>query len=182
MTIFRCKNRFAAAVTALSLAVAGSEAGAQVRTKSVILEPLSSDGGDVVQVRNIYGRCGTSVVQVLGVRDASEDFYTVDSGAGNADIIVIREGGRSQVSLKKSLSDYNGVSCLKATTGTRLLVWSNCGGSICGNGFSFTIVDPDTLEIVAGKDSDCNALCASRLLGSDLPLRLDHLKLGQTGQ
>jgi hypothetical protein len=120
-------------------------------------------------------------VQVLGVREQNGDFYSVDGSSDTYDVVVIREP-RRQISLKKYLSDYNGVDCLTSGSAKRLLVWSNCSGSACGNGYSFVIVDPESLEILAGGDGNCNSLCAARVLGTDIPLKLDDLKLQPNGR
>jgi hypothetical protein len=73
------------------------------------------------------------------------------------------------------LSDYNGVQCVQTKSGYRLLIWSDCGGSACGHGFSFFIIDPHKLSFIAPRKSGqiCNAKCASTILGSDLPHALD---------
>lgn len=154
------------ATATLAATIAVSPVTAQSTSRAIILEPLSSDGIDRVTVRNVYGKCGSSVVQVLGVRDENDDFFSVD---GNSDIVVIRDGGRQQVSLKRHMSDYNGVACVGAGSQKKVLVWSDCGGSACGHGYSFTVVDPASLRILAGGTTPCNAVCATRVTGSRLP-------------
>jgi hypothetical protein len=160
----------------LSLVMCPTELIAQALSKPIILDPISEAGVDAVTVHNIYGKCGPSVVQVLGVREQNGDFYSIDASSDTYDILLIREP-RRQLSLKKFLSDYNGVDCLTSGSAKKLLVWSNCAGSACGYGYSFVVVDPEDLEIVAGEDGNCNSLCAARILGSDLPLKIDNLKL-----
>jgi hypothetical protein len=157
---------------AIALLITSSMSGAsnaQTGSKAILLEPLSDDGIDRIIVRNVYGKCGSLVVQVLGVRDEDNDFFSVD---GNADIVVIREGGRQQVSLKRYMSDYNGVACVGSNLQKRVLVWSDCAGTACGNGYSFTVVDPSNLRILAGGAAPCDAACAAKITGSRIPSSL----------
>ena len=76
--------------------------------------------------------------------------------------------------LKEALSDYNGVACVSKGPTKYLLVWSNCGGTACGDRFNFTVVDVKQLRILAGGKALCDEHCASRLTGNKLPLRLNQ--------
>ncbi|HEX8643891.1 MAG TPA: hypothetical protein VF702_08260 [Allosphingosinicella sp.] len=127
---------------------------------------------DVTTVQNHYGRCGPVVVQVLGVAAQHEDFFTIDPASGTSQVVVIGQGPRRSVAVP--LSDHNGVACV--TNGMRryVLIWSNCGGTACGNDFSFTAVDVERVRRVAGSGLNCDASCAHRITGSDLSLRLNR--------
>lgn len=129
---------------------------------------------EVTTVHNYYGRCGSTVIQVLGVVDQVENFFTVDSGSDNTRIVVIAEGGQRSLVLKGELSDYNGVACLVGGSTPFLLVWSNCAGSACGDDFTFTVVDVEKLRKISGPTSACDAQCAYRLTGDRLPLELNR--------
>ena len=173
MTIFR----FRAALLAFCGAAHVSGVSAQP-VNPLMLEPLPGDDAVTsTTVRNIYGHCGSAVVQVLGLAQQQREFFSVDSAAGNADVVVI--GAGHQLSLKGHMSDYNGVACIETREGKRLVTWSDCSGSACGSGYSFVVINPDTLKIEAGEESVCNSLCASRALGSDIPLKLDGLALNK---
>ena len=124
---------------------------------------------------NITGSCGTSIVRVLGVKKVISNFYTIDLDAGR---IIIRSAGEELVldANDGTLSDHNGIACVPTESGSRLLVWSNCSGSVCGDDFSFVIVDPERLVILAPKDpykETCHAKCASKLLGNELPQKIN---------
>lgn len=164
--------RIAASISLLGLSVMTN---AQALSSPVVLEPMSPEevGTDAVTVRNVYGKCGPAVVHVLGIRDEIGDFYAVDSAAENADIVVIGKGGNQKISLKRALSDYNGVACIGSGLNKLLLVWSDCGGSACGRGYNFTVVDVQTLRMLAGGASACDAPCAAKITGNQLPLELD---------
>jgi hypothetical protein len=134
---------------------------------------------DVVATKNVTGSCGTSIVRVLGVMDVRNSVYTSD-----ADAEIIVRGGPSLppkdliLSLKSGvLSDLNGVACVATKSGSRLLVWSKCGGSMCvRDDFSFIVIDPDRLVLLAPKDpikGQCDAQCASQLLGNKLPQKIN---------
>lgn len=169
----RAMKLHALAIALLIAPCATNTASAQATSGAILLEPLSSDGVDRVAVRNIYGKCGSSIVQVFGVLDEKDAYFSVDSGGDNADIVVIQAGGSKKISLKRHMSDYNGVACVGTGARKQVLVWSACSGSACGDGYNFTIVDPASLRILAGGASPCDAACATRITGSPLPGRLN---------
>jgi hypothetical protein len=174
MTTFRYSRGVGVGLIALGLIAQSSVFSAQAAPPSITLEPLSGEREiDSTSVRNIYGRCGSAVVQILGVERDVGYFFTVDSAAGNADVVLIGGGGRKQLSLKPFLSDHNGVACV-GRSAKRLLFWSNCSGTACGDEFGFTVVDVMALKIVAGGPNSCSARCASIASGSDLPSRLNR--------
>lgn len=154
-------------------------ANAQDDGTAVRLQPFPADSGilsskvDVTTVQNHYGRCGSAVVQVLGVERQVGNFFTVDAPAGNARVAVIAEGGQRLLTVEDALSDYNGVACLTTKPSPHLLVWSKCGGTACGDDFDFTVIDVERLRLVSGAAGECDAKCAQRLTGSRLPLELN---------
>ena len=130
---------------------------------------------DITTVHNYYGRCGSAVVQVLGVARDDGDFYSVDGGsAEGASVVVIAPGGRNQVTIKDALSDYNGVACVTKHPAHYVLIWSNCGGTACGDDFNFTVVDVKQLRVIAGGRASCDEVCATRITGSALPMKLNR--------
>lgn len=174
MITFRCKFIVSVALSVSASAWLSGELAAQTIRTPVLLGPISpSTRVDRTTVTNIYGSCGSAVVQVLGVKDSNDQFFTVDAAAGNSDVVVIAEGGQRQISLKRYLSDYNGVACV-GKSAKKVLVWSDCGGSACGHGYQFTVVDVRSLRIVAGGPNECGEMCATRATGSDLPRRLSQ--------
>jgi hypothetical protein len=151
--------------------------GAALATPPAIsLFPMQGDKAlNVVQAKNVTGSCGSAVVRVLGVTNASDGFYENDSDSG----IIIRSGGK-ELNISEGggdiLSDHNGVACVPTKSGKRLLVWSNCAGSACGDNFSFFVFDPERLALIAPKDprkEQCDENCASRILGSSLPQQIN---------
>ena len=153
-------------------------AQAQGDGTAVRLQPFPPESGSpgqevhVTTVQNYYGRCGSSVVQVLGVEQQVGDFFTIDSAAGNARVVVIADGQRSLV-VNDALSDHNGVACLTTKPWPSLLIWSKCSGTACGDDFGFTVIDVERLRLVSGAAGECDAKCAQRLTGSRLPLELN---------
>jgi hypothetical protein len=152
---------------------------AQDDGRAVRLQPFPANAGilaskvDVTTVKNHYGRCGSAVVQVLGVKQQVGNFFTIDAPAGNARVVVIAEGGQRLLTVEDVLSDHNGVACLTTKPSPNLLIWSKCGGTACGDDFAFTVVDVERLRIVSGAAGDCDARCAQRLTGSRFPLELN---------
>jgi len=131
---------------------------------------------DVVATKNVTGSCGASIVRVLGVTDVIDNFYGIDLDAGK---IIVRSGPNKELVLSHGsgiLSDHNGVACVSTKSGSRLLVWSNCAGSACGEGFSFFVIDPEHLVLLAPKDplkGRCDEKCASLLLDNKLPQKIN---------
>lgn len=162
----------------LALCASGNLAQAQVLQSPIQLEPFpatsySNGGTNVVTVQNHYGRCGPSVVQVHGVARDNGDFFGIDPNAG-ARVVVIREAGRRELVLSDVFSDHNGVACVNNRGKRYLLIWSNCGGTACGDDFSFTVVDVDVPRVVAGGNTECDARCAARITGSRIPTDLNN--------
>ncbi|HMO74200.1 MAG TPA: hypothetical protein PKD48_02570 [Sphingopyxis sp.] len=154
----------------LPVLLAGGIAWPCAALPPVTLEPFPDSGVDVETVRNYYGRCGPATVQVLGVAQEEDGFFKGSIGGGSA-VVVIGDGGAPVLEIREQLSDHNGVACVTGTAGPRLLIWSNCGGSACGDDFAFTVVDPAVAAIVS--DEDCDAACAASLSGSSLPFEVN---------
>lgn len=157
--------------------VLNSAADAQPAIKLEPFPPTSwmpKSEASVTTVHNHYGRCGSAVVQVLGVLKQVDGFFTVDSGSAEGpSVVVIAAGGADSLTLKEVLSDYNGVACVSKGPAKYLLVWSKCGGSACGDDFDFTVVDIARLRVAAGGKVPCDDRCAASITGSDLPLAIN---------
>lgn len=133
----------------------------------------------IEQAENYFGSCGSAAVLVFGVTGTTQSSFTIQPEA--AKVIVrrppVKLGGSSSdivLSTKNSaLSDHNGIACVSYKSTYRLLVWSDCGGSACGQGYSYVVVDPEIPEILAprGVNSECRDKCAAELLGGALPLQ-----------
>lgn len=154
-------------------------AQAQRDGTAVRLQPFPSESWSqgqevhVTTVQNYYGRCGSSVVQVLGVEQQVGDFFTIDPSAGNARVVIIAEGGQRSLVVEDALSDHNGVACLTTKRSPSLLIWSKCSGTACRDDFGFTVIDVERLRLVSGAAGECDEKCAQRLTGSRLPVELN---------
>lgn len=142
---------------------------------SIDLRPLDPRH-PFTETRNYSARCGSSVVKVLGVAQEYSGLFRVDPDAGR--VVVRRPGLRGaevSVDLGNGLSDHNGIACIERNGRPLVVVWSDCGGSACGRGYNFTIIDAATPRILAPARGTrwCNAACAARLAG-DLPARVDR--------
>ncbi len=127
---------------------------------------------EVTTVRNYYGKCGSSVIQVLGVKDEAGDHFTVDPSSELGSAVVVL-GGATKLVLKDAISDYNGVACVTKGTQKFVLIWHQCAGSACGDDYYFTVVDALSARRLTGKDSDCDSRCATQLTGSNIPAKLN---------
>lgn len=148
---------------------------AQVST-AIGLSPLSGDKKlSITNVKNIYGTCGGSVVAILevsGDRFDNKEHFQLDF-SGNPGLVL--RTGKSEFFYRDPLSDFNVVQCVTGKDGPRLLIASQCGGSACGESYSFSIIDPKTGAIFPAKGSkqECDAQCASKMLGSKIPLQIE---------
>lgn len=164
--------KLAIATTLLAILINTS---AQAQSAAVSLLPMQGDKKvDVVNTQNFTGSCGSAVVRVMGVERIVGNFYTVDLDSAK---IIIRSNAKDLILDEHSgaLSDHNGIACLNTKSGQRLLVWSNCNGSACGN-FSFTVIDPEKAIILAPKNpakESCDEKCATKLTGSRLPQQVN---------
>lgn len=142
---------------------------------AIALNPFEGEKSlHVTNVMNFYGKCGGTVVAVLGVQ--ADDFdnqgnFKIDT-AGNAEI-QLRAGGKD-ISFHNILSDFNVVQCVNSKSGIRLLVGSHCGGSQCTDSYDFYIIDPKNGAMLPKKGAKeaCDAKCASEILGNSIPMGL----------
>ena len=154
-----------------------SLSGAALGEEAISLPPMKGDKAlDVVETKNVTGSCGTSMVRVMGVTTRVDSSYRIDQDAGK---IIVRSGTGKELVLgldNDVLSDHNGVACVLTKSGSRLLVWSQCAGSACGDRMSFFVIDPERLVFLAPKDprkGRCDDKCASQLLGNRLPQKIN---------
>ena len=117
---------------------------------------------------NYTGLCGTAVVKIMDVEEVNNDIFKVNNGK------LAVKSGKKELNLDEALSDYNGIACVKTKTAERLLVWSNCSGSVCGDDFKFYVIDLQKLTIIAPKKGKtCDDKCASKILGNQLPQKIN---------
>ena len=93
----------------------------------------------------------------------------------NADGVVTRINKDRHNPYADAISDFTGIAC-EPSQGGKLLVYSACKGSGCGEGFQFHILSMQTGQLIApmhGKS--CDAQCAARVLSSALPLRIQAI-------
>ena len=118
----------------------------------------------ITKTKAITGVCGKAVVRVLGVKNEQDNVYSSDVDGAK---IVIRNPPKKELVFDSNsgvISDYTGMACIG---GNRLLIWSDCGGSACGRGYNFTVIDTENLIILAPKDpreQSCDDKCASQAL------------------
>src|SRR5688500_10751827 len=140
---------------------------------SIDLQPLHQRH-PLEQSRHYSSRCGTAVVRVLGVTQEYAGLFKVDFDAGR---VIVRKRGAPDVVIdsQNGLSDHNGIACIEQDGRTLILVWSDCGGSACGHGYNFTIVDTETPRILAPRPPErwCDSKCAAKWAG-ELPARVDR--------
>jgi hypothetical protein len=124
----------------------------------------------VVKTDNYYGSCGEAAVIVYGVDRYVDGLFKVESEVSK---IVIRKYPNELILRSNEIfSDFNGIACVTSPSGPRLVIWSECGGSSCGHGFSFHIIDPENGRILAPREKDeagCDKECATEVLGQKLP-------------
>jgi len=120
------------------------------------------------QETNYTGLCGPATVKIMEVTEISGDIFKVNNGR------LIIKSDKKELVLDEILSDYNGVACVKTKIADRLLVWSNCSGSVCGDNFHFFVIDLQKLAVIAPKKGKtCDDKCASKILGNKLPQKIN---------
>jgi hypothetical protein len=120
------------------------------------------------QKTNYTGLCGNATVIIMGVTEINNDIFEVNNGS-----LIVKTAAKELI-LTEMLSDYNGVACVKTRSADRLLIWSNCNGSACGEDFHFNIIDPQKLTVLAPKKGKlCDDKCASKILGNRLPQKIN---------
>lgn len=118
------------------------------------------------------GRCGDSIVRVLGVEYIGDKHFMLEIDAG---LIAVRHHG-DELTLNvmdSFLSDYVGVSCVRSEETEKLLIWTQCNGisTHCTEDYSYYVIDPASHEIVpsSASDSDCDWFCANNILKGNAP-------------
>lgn len=135
--------------------------------------PLTSD-----EAKIISGSCGESNIQITGVAHIDDYKFAIDFSKNNR--IVVRSSKNNALVLESRsypLSDYNGVACISTKNGLKLLIWSKCGGSKCSDSYDFYVIDTESALLIAPKLNSakpCNAECASRILGNNIPRKIDE--------
>jgi hypothetical protein len=148
--------------------------GFAVAAPAISLAPMPGESKiDVVRTENFTGSCGSAIVRVMGVQNPYGDtLYRMEIDSAR---IIVRGTNRELVlDMQNGLDSLVGLSCVQTKAGSRLLVWTNCGGTSCPF-LLFTIIDPDKARIVVprnpGKDT-CDEKCAVASLGRKLPVAL----------
>lgn len=155
-----------------TIAIAFATMASPVNSQAIGIPPLPGDRAiDSVFVQNMTGSCGSAVVRVLGVTSVNSDMFGIDLDSGQV-IVRNRAASPNEIVVKSFLSDHNGVACVGPTGAETVLLWSACGGTACGDDFSFMVIDPRRMVVVA---DDCDAHCAASATSSVVPLRLNGL-------
>jgi uncharacterized RDD family membrane protein YckC len=137
---------------------------------TVRIHPMEGDKSLSVEKGIVTGACGNSVIRIVGMTKALAGFFQFEG------MIVIRGEGKELIlgddkDKVGALSDYNGMACVSSPTGENLLIWSNCGGSVCGDDFHFYLIDLNTQTYLL---KYVDAETASRVLGSRLPYEINR--------
>lgn len=116
---------------------------------------------------NFTGVCGGAVVRVMGVSSTSGNQFGIDLDAG---VVIVRQPGK-EIALRDPLSDQNAIACVPTGTGDKLLIASACAGSACPDSFSYYVIDPKRVLILAPKKATetCDERCAEKVLGAKVP-------------
>lgn len=121
-----------------------------VHAAAISINPINGEKEIRVEERySFIGSCGASVVRVSGFElGENSDYLRKDS-----DISVIAvTNGRAELLIKKELSDFVTVKCVKSISkGHRLVVSTNCSGSLCGDNYTHYIVDMLTIKMLTPK-------------------------------
>jgi hypothetical protein len=164
--------RFVGAVSAFFCTVA------MAAPAPINLSPMQGEKAvSIDQTQAFTGSCGSAVVRVTGVQDVRAGYFSADVDAE----VIIRADMTHELRLNTiqgGLSDINGLSCVSTKAGKRLLVWNGCNGnSAACEKFSFLVIDPERLAILAPRDivkDQCDEQCASQLLGNRLPQQINR--------
>lgn len=134
----------------------------------VTLRPLEGERQVLAEPStNFTGTCGGAVVRVMGVTSTSGNQFGIDLDAG---VVLVRQAGK-EVALRDPLSDHNAIACVPTGTGDKLLIASACGGSACPDSFSYYVIDPKRVLLLAPKKAteNCDERCAEKALGAKVP-------------
>lgn len=146
----------------------------ELARSSIRINPMKGRQYLDVEGGNVTGSCGNSIIRVLGITKAFNNVFMADYDGGR---VIIRTDLENELTVNVrdsgALSDFNGIACVPTRSGERLLVWSQCSGSLCGEDFNFNVIDIKNLTYLSPKNELCDAQCASEILGSDLPRELN---------
>lgn len=131
----------------------------------LMLNPMDGEKSpSVTMTMNVYGKCGSSVIAVIGVDVESYKAGSLKfDDAGKSEVLV--RTGKKEISLGKLISDSNLLHCVPTKSGARLLFGSVCGGSACGDAMDYSVIDPSTGTGLSDKKKACDEDCANKLLG-----------------
>lgn len=129
-------------LAALILTLSPSAIGAPVT-----LDPM--DGEQAVEVEpstHVTGSCGGAIIRVIGAVNANDETFGKDPD-GTA--VIVRKDAQHELRLASQLSDYNKLDCVIGKSGRQrfLVLATKCGGSLCPEAYSYTVIDPRTLRI-----------------------------------
>lgn len=151
--------------------------GVVLAQPAISLQPVNgNDSLRVIETKHIIGSCGTSIVDIKGVQKIFDDNFAISVDGE----VIVSSGSNKQLVIKEGegiLSDYNGIACVPTKLGSKLLIWSTCGGSQCGDSYNFYVIDPERLVYLAPKNprkGTCDAECASKALGINLPQDINN--------
>jgi hypothetical protein len=172
------KPTWIAGMAALLIAGQAVAAGHPLETLPPLgLEPMADGDEDN---DTISGRCGEAVVRMSSQYGGTADHF--DAAGDQTHMLISLPGGPGKaerdLSVEKYLLGWAGTTCVSTPRGKRLLIWTVCNGPKCSAvHLHFYVVTPSTLTIYPDSDlpkDECNAKCASRILGNDLPERIDY--------
>ena len=124
--------------------------------------------------KTLSGHCGKSLIRLEGVTRLADDHFKHDYNSGK----IVLQQGDADLSIEdrdEILNDYNGIACVETKIGARLLIWSYCGGGMCGDSLKFHVLDPNKPSYITSRTGDCDGDCASNHMKQH-PLPLDIAK------
>ena len=122
------------------------------------------------------GTCGPAKIEIRGV-DADNPHETRRLISSQSSI-TIRNGKASlaiggEISSELFLQDQNKLHCLPTPKGPRLVLASYCFARHCAP-VDYRVMDPATVKVISRQNADdeCDARCAEKALGVQLPEEL----------
>ncbi|MDD5271835.1 MAG: hypothetical protein PHU14_03860 [Methylovulum sp.] len=137
--------------------------------KGIELKPLPGRHALVMtEDREVSGLCGAAVVTISGINLMREDDNPIKDLEFNGNSytdLQVKIGTKTHS--YDILSDYNMVHCVPTAKGPRLLVGSNCGGSLCSDAKDYTIINLSNGHQFPAKNAStaCDTECANKALG-----------------
>lgn len=129
-------------LTALVLALSTPAIGAPVT-----LDPMNGEQAvEVEPSTHVTGSCGGAIVRVIGAVGANDETFGKDPD-GTA--IIVRKDAQHELRLVSQLGDHNKLDCVIGKAGKQryLVLATTCGGSLCSDDYSYTVIDPRTLRL-----------------------------------